>query len=898
MSEFDEQRDSADIEAYRLAVRQLLEQISKRDDRLKWLQAEQERLHQELAEKDKAIGDLSAQLREREQSIGQLQAQVAQLQAEQERLQQALAEKEKAIGDLSAQLREREEVLMRLLGSKSWKLTAPLRWSYTKFRMLLRDLLNPKMVRSQQRQAPPNRDSLGGLLLIVGTLKMALSHPRQVPKWIHKAWILLKREGGRGLISALKQFLSVQSQITYVQSGRLKNQRQPKEIAFDSRYKNIYLTLLDIAQKRKGAEYVELSDIDLSKENLPVKLIAFYLPQFHPIPENDEWWGRGFTEWTNVSKAVPQFVGHYQPRLPGELGFYDLRVPEIQRRQVELAKKYGIYGFCFYYYWFNGKRLLERPLKQFIDDPEINFPFCLCWANENWTRRWDGLDHEVLIAQEYSEENDLRFIQDIEPFLRHERYIRIGQRPLLIVYRPTNLPNPKATVKRWREYCQKAGIGDPFLVAAQTLGLSDPRPLGFDAAVECPPNNLRLTPINHVVQILNPSYSGKIYRYGDMVDQMLGKPTPPYELFKTVCPGWDNEPRRPGRGYTIHFSTPYAYKYWLLEACRFAMRNPDPEKRLVFINAWNEWGEGAYLEPDRRFGYAYLQATADALRSLLDETQQNNKIKPFGAVIKRHDTCVILHLYYPDLWEEISNYLANLGGDYDLFVSIPYEIDFPAEKILKEHKYTHIYRCENRGRDIAPFLTILTNVYPLRYRYICKIHTKRSPHREDGDLWRKDLLNKILGSRDVIQQAKQLLDTQPDVGIVAPRGHVLPSTFYLSANEKHLKRLAAIANIPYNGEEFPFVAGSMFWFRPAAFYPLVGLPITLNDFEPEQGQKDGTLAHAFERFFGLLIQATGFRIAEIGNNTHTENPLNYRFAAPANPTTIDTLVAKRTIEDS
>jgi len=207
MSEFDEQRDSADIEAYRLAVRQLLEQISKRDDRLKWLQAEQERLHQELAEKDKAIEDLSAQLR------------------------------------------EREEVLIRLLSSKSWKLTAPLRWSYTKFRMLLRDLLNLKMVRSQQRQAPPNRDSLGGLLLIVGTFKMAISHPRQVPKWIHKACILLKREGGRGLIRALKQFLSVQSQITYVQSGRLKNQRQPYEISFDSHYKNIYLTLLDIAQK-------------------------------------------------------------------------------------------------------------------------------------------------------------------------------------------------------------------------------------------------------------------------------------------------------------------------------------------------------------------------------------------------------------------------------------------------------------------------------------------------------------------------------------------------------------------------------------------------------------------------------------------------------------------------
>jgi lipopolysaccharide biosynthesis protein len=939
-----EQALQAQLQAERERLKREKEQVERalqaqfqaeKEQLLGLLRAEQERLTQELAEKERVVHDLSAQLAKREEAVRQLEellaqiqaeqqaereafeaklqtlaaereqlarqleGQIARLKAEQERLTQQLVEKEQAVHDLSAQLAKREQVLKRLLSSKSWRLTAPLRWFYTKFRLcgkLFGDLFNPRVARSQQKQVTPGRDSLGGLLLIVGAFKMTLSHPGQVPQWIHKAWILLKKGGIGELISALRQFLSVQSQIRCVRSDELKNQRQRNEVSLDNGYKNVYLTMLAVAQKKKGAEYVELSDTDLSKENLPVKLIAFYLPQFHPIPENDEWWGRGFTEWTNVSKAVPQFVGHYQPRLPGELGFYDLRVPEVQRRQVELAKKYGIYGFCFYYYWFNGKQLLERPLKQFVSDPEIDFPFCLCWANENWTRRWDGLDHEVLIAQEYSEESDLRFIQDIEPFLRHKRYIRIGQRPLLIVYRANNLPNPNATVKRWREYCQKAGIGDPFLVAAQTLGLSDPRPLGFDAAVEFPPNNLHLTPINHAVQILNPNYLGKIYRYGDMVDQMLSKSMPPYELFKTVCPGWDNEARRPGRGYTINFSTPYAYKHWLLEACRFAMRNPDPDKRLVFINAWNEWGESAYLEPDRRFGYAYLQVTADVLRSLVEENQQDNRKKPLGAVIKRHETCVILHLYYPDLWEEISGYLANLDGDYDLFVSIPYEIDFPLEKILEKHNYTYIYRCKNRGRDIAPFLTILANIYPLRYKYICKIHTKRSPHREDGDLWRKDLLNKILGSREVIQQARRLLDTQPDVGIVAPRGHVLPSTFYLSANENHLKRLATIANVPYNGEKFQFVAGSMFWFRPAAFYPLVWLPITLSDFEPEQGQKDGTLAHAFERFFGLLIQASGFRIAQIGDSMHEENPLNYRFADPTNPATMDTLVAKRDTE--
>jgi lipopolysaccharide biosynthesis protein len=377
-----------------------------------------------------------------------------------------------------------------------------------------------------------------------------------------------------------------------------------------------YVLLRAALPDPSSPEYVPLAASSIAAANLPVGLIAFYLPQFHPIPENDAWWGKGFTEWTNTTKAVPQFLGHSQPHLPGELGFYDLRVPEVQRRQVELARQYGIQGFAFYYYWFNGKRLLQRPLEQFVSDPEINFPYCICWANESWTRRWDNNENEVLIRQEHTEESDASFIRDVERFLQDPRYIRIGGKPILIVYRVELLPDPRATAAVWRQHCRRAGIGEIYLIAAQTYGFEDPRPAGFDAAVEFPPHNFQLRSINRSLKILNPWYAGSIYDYREFAAQYAGRPSDcPYELFKTVSPAWDNEPRKPANGTSFAFSTPAEYQKWLTRACEQALAK-EPDRRVVFINAWNEWAEGAYLEPDRRFGYAYLQATMDALRSL------------------------------------------------------------------------------------------------------------------------------------------------------------------------------------------------------------------------------------------------------------------------------------------
>ncbi len=660
------------------------------------------------------------------------------------------------------------------------------------------------------------------------------------------------------------------------------NRKQVNQTTEDY-YRDVYDSYLSVSHNDKDSDYVELPAIDLSNEDLNINLIAFYLPQFYPIPENDSWWGRGFTEWTNVSKASPQFVGHYQPHLPGELGFYDLRVPEVQRRQVELAKKFGIFGFCFYYYWFNGKRLLESPLDQFISDKEIEFPFCLCWANENWTRRWDGLEDDLLIAQEHSIESDFAFIRNIEKYLKNERYIRINGRPLLIVYRPQILPDPTETAKRWRQYCKEKGVGNLYLIAVQTAGVTDPRLIGFDAAVEFPPHGIQILPqIQDQLKIVNPNFRGMVFDFQQAAASMMKKVLTEYTVFKTVMTSWDNTARRQNQPLIFHNGTPKIFQSWLTSALEYTLQNAPKGGKFVFINAWNEWAEGAHLEPDRKYGYAYLQATANALGTVI--TQNSNlkmnesKYKPIDIIEKQHNTAIILHLYYHDLWEEIASYLDNLNHDFDLYVSIPQNIKFSKEIILQRYSQAFIYRCPNRGRDIWPFIKLFSEINKLDYKYICKIHTKKSTHRDNGDIWRKEILNELLGSFSEIEKLKLHLDCR-DIGIIGPRNNLLSTEYYMGGNETIIKDLANKLNLLYWGESFNFIAGSMFWFKPSAISPILRLSLNEDSFPFELGQRDCTLAHAIERLICLIAYKQGYKVIQSG--IFSEVPaLEYKFATP------------------
>jgi len=348
------------------------------------------------------------------------------------------------------------------------------------------------------------------------------------------------------------------------------------------------------------------------------RLLAFYLPQYHPLPENNKWWGEGFTEWTNVTKARPNFVGHYQPRLPADLGYYDLRIPDIMNQQAELARRYGIQGFCYYYYWFKGKRLLELPLEQMLASGRPDFPFCLCWANENWTRRWDGQEHEVLMAQFHSPEDDRAVIADLARFFRDDRYIRVDGRPLMVVYRVTRFPEFKATAERWRTYCREVGIGEIYIAMVESFELVHagvhPGEYGCDAAIEFPPQELaKQKPPSGAV--INPDFVGMVADYRDLAVRYATRDLPPYTRFMGVTPGWDNTARRQNAGFCFEHATPGAFQAWLEEAIERTRQHQYGDERLVFINAWNEWAEGAYLEPDRRFGHTYLEAVKNALEA-------------------------------------------------------------------------------------------------------------------------------------------------------------------------------------------------------------------------------------------------------------------------------------------
>ena len=373
---------------------------------------------------------------------------------------------------------------------------------------------------------------------------------------------------------------------------------------------------------------------------MKIRPIAIYLPQYHPIPENDEWWGKGFTEWTNVTKAKPRFKGHYQPHLPADLGFYDLRLEEARLAQEKLAKEYGIYGFCYYHYWFNGRRILEKPLNEKLKNPKEELPFMMCWANENWSRRWDGSENDILLQQNYSNEDHIEHIKYLIPFFKDPRYIKIDGKCVFSIYRSDLIPDLPDAIKLWRSVARENEI-ELYIIRFEGLMKTGKEFMidGLDAATEFQPHsainklNIRRSDKKGIkdelsfTSVLNSlvAHTGNIYKkyfakefdgivqsYGELVKSDLTEMDCDYKRFNCVSPGWDNSCRKAKKYRILTDSTPDLFREWTNHKLKI-FKPYSEEENLFFINAWNEWAEGNHLEPDRKWGKKHLQELKDAV---------------------------------------------------------------------------------------------------------------------------------------------------------------------------------------------------------------------------------------------------------------------------------------------
>lgn len=406
--------------------------------------------------------------------------------------------------------------------------------------------------------------------------------------------IRLRREGGR---------------IRYVASARCVHHLSASTSAMSHR-RRVQLV------RRNQQKLMEKWGSQL-RDGLSVRVLAFYLPQFHPVPENDLWWGKGFTEWTNVTKAQPSYVGHYQPHLPSDLGFYDLRLVETMEEQMRLARRYGVHGFVMYYYNFQGRCVLDRPLRNLIANPDADFRFCLCWANENWTKHWDGGSQKhALMTQDYEQPTFDRFADDAVTAARLPGAITVDGRPLLMIYRPLLIPDVAEVCAYLRRRFAEAGFSGVYLAYVESMETAgkgvDPVTLGFDASVEFPPQGIA-EPLKAPPVVVKSGFLGHLYDYAGTVANACGAGGPGYLRFPGVFPSWDNTPRQPLAHTTLEGALPERFQAYVESKLQYAHQFLSGDERLLFVNAWNEWAEGAHLEPDRVFEHDWLRAIADAL---------------------------------------------------------------------------------------------------------------------------------------------------------------------------------------------------------------------------------------------------------------------------------------------
>jgi lipopolysaccharide biosynthesis protein/2-polyprenyl-3-methyl-5-hydroxy-6-metoxy-1,4-benzoquinol methylase/uncharacterized coiled-coil protein SlyX len=421
--------------------------------------------------------------------------------------------------------------------------------------------------------------------------------------------------------------------------GTLAHALESLVLIFTSKYQGQCIRIQTGDSLKDYRLYEKQQDYSKRIIHSDVKVLSYYLPQFHPIPENDLWHGKGFTEWTKVRSANPLFEGHYQQHIPhDDIGYYLLDSPETLRKQVEQMQKAGVHGQVFYHYWFSGKLILEEPAQMLLMTHDIQMPFCFCWANENWTRRWDGDENDILLGQNYSAQDAQDFIQYLIPFFKDSRYIKIDDRPVLFVYRPSSIPDSQEYLNIWERECANAGLKRPYVVAVLTRGATNPHDFGMDAGVERVLHDWTGGGAPEIKDTLRRYWpiNGHVLSYDDVANFYMGqKEVKDFTYFRSTVPIWDNTARYGSAAYILHGSTPQRFQEWMESTITYAQETLPSDRRFVLVNAWNEWAEGAHLEPDSRYGYSYLNSVGRALSSMPYSEELNSNF-PIPVGTKLH----------------------------------------------------------------------------------------------------------------------------------------------------------------------------------------------------------------------------------------------------------------------
>jgi hypothetical protein len=603
----------------------------------------------------------------------------------------------------------------------------------------------------------------------------------------------------------------------------------------------------DIPRHRRGNRYVSRMSDSLDATRLEIKAIAFFEAE-----ENED-------AWSDVTAAMPRYLGHYQPRLPDDFVFDWHSTLERIQKQKELAEQYGLYGFCFKLSWpFSNPEKAFHLIPQFLNAPESKLKFCICGTIESGCMK-DATQQTFEISA---------VLKDI---LLEPRYIRIDGKPLLIFHGDDIDLNSQIAVSL-RSQTKALGLPELFLIGTCTEERSHFDISGFDAVLDIQPQFHRLEAATLDILPSLSEFKGRAYNYSGIVERSRFEYETASNLFDCVVPGWDEEASNPGSGTSLTGATPALYAKWLRNCIQQAVKRP-PEQRMVFIRSWNDWRHGCYLEPDHRFGYAFLHTTANVLRSYYFDAEQRTIIASNNAAfVPSSKIAIVLHCYYEDLIPAVFDQFLSHTRGADLFVTVRNDVSSAALREIQTRCPNVYFFCnENRGRDIRPFLRALQPLESFGYKIVCKIHTKKTPNskRGFGDAWRQRMMQSLLGSPDSVTKISSIFSDEPGIGILVPEGSVMDlsdvpvhvrNTYWLDYFFKRIGRSDLIGNYLLK-----FPAGSMFWCRISALSGLDQLALEGDRFEDELGQVDGTLAHAIERLFALFAQEKGFSMREISS---------------------------------